>query len=80
MNWYVGLSRIEKVQQQPKETYMNVGEVYCGVSIVEVARSIFQYCSVNKARWRGLKTTLENTNYGATVNYDNSPYKWTRCG
>jgi hypothetical protein len=48
MNWYVGLSRIEKVQQQPKKAYVNVWKVYCRESIVEVAGSIFQYCSVRK--------------------------------
>lgn len=49
MNWYVSLSRIEKVQQQPKEAYVNVGEVYGGESIVEVARRIFQDGSVEEA-------------------------------
>jgi hypothetical protein len=46
MNRYVGLSRIEKVEEQPKEAYMNVWEVNCGESVVKVARSIFQNCSV----------------------------------
>lgn len=50
MNWYVGLSRIEKVQQQPKEAYVNVWEVNCRESVVDVARRIFQYCSVSSGK------------------------------
>lgn len=48
MNWYVSLSRIEKVQQQPKEAYVNVGEVNGGESIAEVAGGVFQDGSVSR--------------------------------
>jgi hypothetical protein len=45
-----GLARVEEVQQQPKEAYVNVGEVNCGESIAEVARSVLQYGSVERSR------------------------------
>lgn len=50
MNWYVSLSRIEKVEQQPKKAYVNVWKVDCRESIVEVTRRIFQDCSENEKK------------------------------
>lgn len=55
MHRHDGLARVEEVQQQPKEAYVNVGEVDCGESIAEVARSVFQYGSAEEGREASLQ-------------------------